>query len=196
MLTIEEDTTKGVHDIIWSACDAERYRMEGVQGYHDNCSENMHTALKAGFPYWEGIPDDWVPDPFNTFMNVAIDHHGGLDIREPTSEKGQYVVLRSNVDLILVMSSCPQDIEAVNGGMPTDCEYEILEKEAVGEAQITKIPSPVNALSTRPQRRIKVALSFDFDAISHWLEPAATPIITWRTIVLVYSQAKLAQFVF
>lgn len=149
--------------------------MEGVQGYHDKCSENMHTPLKAGFPYWEGIPDDWVPDLFNIFMNVAIDHHGGLDIREPTSENGQHVVLRSNVDLILVMSSCPQDIEAVNGGMPTDCEYEILEKEAVSEAQITKIPSPVNALSTRPQRRIKVALSFDFDAISHMLGTGCHP---------------------
>ncbi|RAO66653.1 uncharacterized protein BHQ10_002665 [Talaromyces amestolkiae] len=175
MLTIEEDTTKGVHDIIWSACDAERYRMQGVQGYHDNCSENMHTALKTGFPDWTGIPDDWVPDPFNIFMNVAIDHHGGLDIREPTSEKGQYVILRSNVDLILVMSSCPQDIEAVNGGMPTDCEYEILEKEAAGETQVAKILSPVKALSTRPQRRVKVALSFDFDAVSHWLGTGCHP---------------------
>uniref|UniRef100_A0A093USI2 Peptidoglycan deacetylase n=1 Tax=Talaromyces marneffei PM1 TaxID=1077442 RepID=A0A093USI2_TALMA len=178
MLTIEEDTTKGVHDIIWSTCDAERYRMQGVQGYHDNCSENMHTALKTGFPDWAGIPDNWVPDPFNTFMNVAIDHHGGLDIREPTSEKGQYIVLRSNADLILVMSSCPQDIEAVNGGMPTDCEYEILDtlsKEDSKEDQVAIIPAPTKTLSTRPQRRIKVALSFDFDAVSHWLGTGCHP---------------------
>lgn len=47
MLTLTEDTTKGVHDIIWSACDAERYRMQGYHGYHDNCTDNMH---KVGFP--------------------------------------------------------------------------------------------------------------------------------------------------
>lgn len=44
MLMLVEDTTKGVHDILWSACDAERYRMQGYDGYHDNCSDNMHQV--------------------------------------------------------------------------------------------------------------------------------------------------------
>lgn len=44
ILTLVEDTTKGVHDLIWSACDAERYHMQGVKGYHDNCSDNMHQV--------------------------------------------------------------------------------------------------------------------------------------------------------
>src|ERR1700709_587678 len=35
ILTLAEDTSKGVHDIIWSACDAERYHMQGFEGYHD-----------------------------------------------------------------------------------------------------------------------------------------------------------------
>ena len=47
MLTLTEDTTKGVHDIIWSACDAERYRMQGHDGYHGNCTDNMR---KLCFP--------------------------------------------------------------------------------------------------------------------------------------------------
>lgn len=44
MLTLTEDTTRGVHDIIWSACSAERYRMQGYDGYHDNCTDNMHKV--------------------------------------------------------------------------------------------------------------------------------------------------------
>jgi uncharacterized protein YcgI (DUF1989 family) len=44
ILTLVEDTTKGVHDMIWSACDTERYRMQGVEGYHDNCTDNMHKV--------------------------------------------------------------------------------------------------------------------------------------------------------
>lgn len=44
MVTLVEDTTKGVHDILWSACDAERYRMQGYDGYHDNCTDNMHKV--------------------------------------------------------------------------------------------------------------------------------------------------------
>ncbi|TVY39928.1 Peptidoglycan deacetylase [Lachnellula subtilissima] len=153
MLTLTEDTTRGVHDIIWSACDAERYRMQGYDGYHDNCTDNMHKLLreapKENFPDFH-ITDDWVPDPLNLFMNVAIDHRGQLDIRVPTSEKGQFVVLKAESDLIIVTSSCPQDMAPVNGGQPTDCDH-------------------------RRRRRVKVALSFDFDAVSHWLGTGCHP---------------------
>lgn len=48
MLTLTEDTTPGVHDMIWSACDAERYHMQGYDGYHDNCTDNMHKVSKLG----------------------------------------------------------------------------------------------------------------------------------------------------
>jgi uncharacterized protein YcgI (DUF1989 family) len=58
-------------------------------------------------------------------MNVAVDHRGGLDIRNPTSEKGQYVRFRVERDLVIVMSACPQDMAATNAGMPTDCEFQL-----------------------------------------------------------------------
>ncbi|KAH8806118.1 hypothetical protein F5884DRAFT_755664 [Xylogone sp. PMI_703] len=127
MLEVVKDTTPGTHDIIWSACDAERYRMQGYNGYHDNCSGNMHQALKENFPTVK-IADDWVPDPLNLFMNVVIDQQGGLDIQPPTSEKGQYIAMKAEADLVLVMSACPQDMAPVNGGQPTDCEYKILDE--------------------------------------------------------------------
>lgn len=161
MLTLVEDTSPGVHDIIWSACDAERYRMQGYQGHHDNCSENLHGVLAQKFPDF-GIAHDWTPDPLNLFMNVAIDHRGGLDIRAPLSEKGDYVVLKAETDLIVAMSCCPQDLAPVNGGGgPTDCEYEVL-----GDAVDT---SSVPRALTKTRPRVKVAFSFDFDAVSHWL---------------------------
>ena len=96
-------------------------------------------------------------------MNIPIDHHGHLDIRPPTSERGQYVVFRAEKDLLIVMSSCPQDLEPVNDGMPADCEYEVLGLDP----SISSV-----TLSTIPQvaaRKVKVALSVDFDAVSHWL---------------------------
>jgi uncharacterized protein YcgI (DUF1989 family)/peptidoglycan/xylan/chitin deacetylase (PgdA/CDA1 family) len=180
ILKVVEDTTRGVHDMIWSACDSERYHMQGFQGYHDNCTDNMHTALRNHASGIE-IADDWVPDPLNLFMNVAIDHHGTLDIRPPTSEQGQYVVLEAAADLLLVMSSCPQDMAPVNGGQPTDCEYEILnglssfvpKVTESASAVLTSIPKPL-ASTTRP-RRVKVCLSFDFDAVSHWLGTGCHP---------------------
>ncbi|KAF7560282.1 hypothetical protein G7046_g3863 [Stylonectria norvegica] len=168
ILTLTEDTTKGVHDLIWSACDAERYRMQGYEGYHDNCSDNMHKALKDNFPSFQ-IAEDWVPDPLNIFMNVAIDHHGGLDIKVPVSEKGQYVTFKAETDLLIVMSSCPQDLAPVNGGIPTDCEYQVSEEPAAPSPALTVVPSRA------PGRRVKVALSVDFDAVSHWLGTGCHP---------------------
>lgn len=170
ILKLIEDTTRGVHDIIWSACDTERYKMQGFEGYHDNCTDNMHAIMAQNFPHVK-IAADWVPDPLNLFMNVAIDHHGGLDIRTPTSEKGQYVVLQAEADLVLVMSSCPQDLAPVNGGMPTDCEYEIL--DAAGFAVQPGIPRALATATKKP--RVKVCLSFDFDAVSHWLGTGCHP---------------------
>lgn len=97
-------------------------------------------------------------------MNIPVDHRGGLDIRPPLSEAGQYVVFRAEKDLIIVISSCPQDIEAVNGDGPRDCEYQVSGEGASTESSLT-ILSP----STTPRHNIKIALSVDFDAVSHWL---------------------------
>ncbi|KAF4956726.1 hypothetical protein FSARC_11494 [Fusarium sarcochroum] len=125
ILTLVDDTTPGIHDLLFPACDAERYRMLGAVGYHDSCHDNMHKALKD-FPDIK-VTDDWAPGPLNLFMNVAVDHHGGLNVRAPTSDKGQYVILRAETDLVVVMSACPQDMVNVNADGPADCEYRVIE---------------------------------------------------------------------
>lgn len=104
-------------------------------------------------------------------MNVAIDHRGGLDIRTPTSEKGQYVSLKAETDLIIAMSCCPQDMAPVNGGMPTDCEYYISGDDSVPRnlSLPVKSMSPQGGLSNGRRWRAKIAFSVDFDAVSHWL---------------------------
>ncbi|KAF2095907.1 glycoside hydrolase/deacetylase [Rhizodiscina lignyota] len=172
MVTLIEDTTPGVHDMLWSACDSERYRMLGAQGWHDNCSHNLHTTLKTDHPAI-AIPDAWTPDPLNLFMNVPVNQRGGLDTQAPVSEKGQYVVFKAEVDVVIVMSACPQDMAPVNAGMPMDCEYQVL-STAAGSTSDTATSIPMQ-LSKKGGRRVKVALSFDFDAVSHWLGTGCHP---------------------
>ena len=169
VLKLTEDTTPGVHDLLWSACDTERYAMQGFVGYHDNCADNMHSALETSYPDFK-IAEKWVPDPLNLFMNVAIDHRGGLDIRPPVSERGQYVVLKAETDLIIVMSACPQDLAPVNAGMPTDCEYEVF-----GDSSAVLESTTISYALTKPRPKVKVCLSFDFDAVSHWLGTGCHP---------------------
>lgn len=46
MFTLVEDTTTGIHDMLFGCCDRFRYHQLGVGDYeHMSCSENMHVQL-------------------------------------------------------------------------------------------------------------------------------------------------------
>ncbi|BBP58628.1 urea carboxylase-associated family protein [Pseudomonas sp. St316] len=121
LLTLVEDTSPGVHDTLVAACDASRYRQLGVLGHHDNCHENLTSALAA-----LDLQVDGVPSPLNLFMNVPITAGGDIQFAEPVSQPGQYVSLRAEMQLIIVLSACPQDITAVNGLMPMDVHFAVM----------------------------------------------------------------------
>jgi uncharacterized protein YcgI (DUF1989 family) len=50
---------------------------------------------------------------------------GTLAFVRPTSEAGQYVSLRAEMDLIVVFSACPQDMIPVNDMKSTDAHFTI-----------------------------------------------------------------------
>jgi uncharacterized protein YcgI (DUF1989 family) len=122
MLTIVEDTSPGVHDTLVAACDAERYRQLGHVGHHDNCHDNYVQALGE-----LGYDADAVPAPLNLFMNVPWDEEGGLAFAAPVCAPGDAVVLRAEMDVIVVLSACPQDLIPVNGSLqrPTHVDVEL-----------------------------------------------------------------------
>ncbi len=67
-----------------------------------------------------GIAADQVPDPINWFMNVGIKGRGEIEIREPLSERNDYVVLVARMDAIVAVTACSQADDATNGNNPTD----------------------------------------------------------------------------
>ncbi|CAM1503625.1 Fc.00g012160.m01.CDS01 [Cosmosporella sp. VM-42] len=121
MLTVVADTTPGVHDTLISACDTTRYAQLGVNGYHANCADNFHGALQK-----VGVRVQSVPSPLNLFMNVPVAPDGSLQFARPVSEPGQFITLRADVDLVLVMSSCPQDMTPVNGVSCTEIHFRVI----------------------------------------------------------------------
>ncbi|MGX1786558.1 DUF1989 domain-containing protein [Bosea sp. NPDC055332] len=120
MLTVVEDTTPGIHDMLIAACDEHRYRQLGAHGHHDSCTDNLKAALAA-----LGIAVPLTPSPLNLFMNVPVRADGSLAFEAPVSEPGQHIVLRAEMDLIIVFSACPQDMVPVNAMHPTDAHYQI-----------------------------------------------------------------------
>ena len=114
MLRLEEDNV-GRHDMLMPLCDGRRYLDYYGLPDHPNCRDSLTTALKD----W-GITYDKLPDPINFFMQVSILRQGGLEIREPLSEAGDYVVLRALTDLVVGVAASPDDCSARNGRNPTD----------------------------------------------------------------------------
>jgi len=122
ILTLIEDTAKCVHDTLIAACDRHRYRLLGVEEYHDNCADNLSAAM-AGL----GLSEPLTPSPLNLFMNIPWTPDGGLAFEAPVSEPGSYVALRAEMDLVIAFSACPQDILPINGRAcrPTEAHFQI-----------------------------------------------------------------------
>ena len=120
--TFEEDTSPGVHDTIIAACDAHRYTLLGCAEYHENCTDNLRAAMRA-----IGIVDHETPSPLNMWMNIPVTPQGETSWGEPVSAPGDHVVLRAEIDCIVAMSNCPQDILPVNKGTLAETAYEIID---------------------------------------------------------------------
>jgi len=110
MLTVVEDTSPGVHDLLLSACDHERCRLLGFDGPHRTCVDNLHEALAT-----LGLAPPHVPSPVNVFESVTIAPDGTLSIEPPTVAPGQWLTLRAEMDLVVAISACPMDIVPTNG---------------------------------------------------------------------------------
>lgn len=113
VLTLVDDTSPGRHDMLVPACDPARYRALGALGWHASCAENLRLAL-AG----TGIDVSAVPQPVNLFMDVPVTATGELVWRESPAGPGAAVTLRAELDCVMVVSACPQDLAPVNAGGP------------------------------------------------------------------------------
>lgn len=123
IVIMEEDTSPGRHDTLIAACDVYRYGLLGCTDYHDNCTDNLHAAMMR-----IGLEAPECPSPLNLWMNIPAAPDGSTSWGEPLSKPGDYVVLRAQMDCIVAMSACPQDILPINGAacQPTEAHYRIL----------------------------------------------------------------------
>ena len=117
MLEIIADTC-GRHDTLGGACSAEsntvRYALE--KRHMHSCRDNFLTAL-ARSDY--GISKRDLPSNINFFMNVPVTPAGQLTFADGISAPGRYVEMRANMDVIVLISNCPQLNNPCNAYNPT-----------------------------------------------------------------------------
>lgn len=123
MLRLVADTSPGRHDTLLCACNAAVYAELGCTTYHRSCEDNLHEALGA-----IGLSVPATPGPLNLFMNIPVAADGAIIREPPESQPGDSIELLAEMDLVLVLSACPQDITPINGlaRTPRDAHYRIL----------------------------------------------------------------------
>jgi len=120
MFTVVADTV-GVHDMLFPPCSTFLYEhVFGVEG-KTGCREHLAGALAP-----HGIGFAQVTDPFNVFMNTAIDDAGRMAIYRPQSAAGDHIDLRAEMDLIVAVSACAADVNACNGDACTRIAVDVL----------------------------------------------------------------------
>ena len=121
LLTIIADTC-GRHDTLGGACAAEsntvRYALEKFPMH--SCRDNFLYAL-ATEPIFNqlGMNKRDLPSNINFFMNVPVTESGDLTFSDGVSAPGKYVEMRAEMDVLVLISNCPQLNNPCNAYNPT-----------------------------------------------------------------------------
>ena len=120
MMTIVADTC-GRHDTLGGACAAEsnmvRYALE--KRYMHACRQSF---LKAIVECEHGMDKRDITSNINFFMNVPVTPEGALHFEDGVSAPGKYVELRAEMDVLALISNCPQLNNPCNAYNPTPIE--------------------------------------------------------------------------
>jgi uncharacterized protein len=109
-------TTCERHDTIGGACSQESNTLRyGFHTKHQHaCVENFLLAHS-----WRGMGKRDMTSNINWFMNVPVDDDGTLGIVDGISAPGLWLDLRAEMDVLVVISNCPQINNPCNGFDPT-----------------------------------------------------------------------------
>ena len=114
--------TVGRHDTLGGACAAEsntvRYALD-KRTMHA-CRDSYLLAVAQHDRLGLGKRD--LSHNINFFMNVPVTADGGLTFADGLSGPGQYVELRAAMDIIVLISNCPQLNNPCNAYNPTPLE--------------------------------------------------------------------------
>jgi urea carboxylase-associated protein 1 len=123
MMTIMA-TSCAYHDTIGGACSRESNSLR--YGHH---TANQHACvdnfLDAGLRHGLGKRD--LVSNINWFMNVPVGADGTLGIVDGISAPGLTVDLRAEIDVLVLISNCPQINNPCNGFDPTPIRLQVFD---------------------------------------------------------------------
>ena len=113
MMTINEDTG-GSHDTLYGCCSVEVDDIRFGKNNGRGCQGNFEFELAK-----HGLSEKDVVANVNFFMYVPVEASGDLAIAPGISKPTDYVDLRAEMDLLAVLSNCPEALNNAAGFKPT-----------------------------------------------------------------------------
>ncbi|MDF1764604.1 MAG: urea carboxylase-associated family protein [Oleibacter sp.] len=127
MLEIVADTC-GRHDTLGGACATEsntvRYSLE--KKCMHACRDSWMLAINENEEY--GLSKADITHNINFFMNVPVTPEGGLTFADGISDAGKYVELTAKMNILVLISNCPQLNNPCNAYNPTPIDVLVWDK--------------------------------------------------------------------
>ena len=111
----QHDTSAGC-----CSCESNAVRFGEQTKYQHACRENFILELSR-----HGLTKRDIVANLNFFMNVPIDPSGNFTVVDGISAPGNYVDIAAEIDVLFVISNCPQINNPCNGFNPTPIRVEI-----------------------------------------------------------------------
>ena len=109
MMTVVADTC-GRHDTIFGCCSFEIDEVRYGKTNPECCQRNFERELAK-----HGVGPEHIVPNVNFFMYVPIGPDGEARIEDALSKPGDYVDLRAEMDVLAVLSNCPEALNPATG---------------------------------------------------------------------------------
>ena len=122
ILTIVSDTVRRHNFALTPSSQRMFEKLYNWKGHHSSCFENLSNALDV-----YGVSPERIQGPFNIFMNASFDEHGGIAVNCQLSNKGDFIELRAERDLLRGLTA--YSTEGSNKGALKPIDFQIFSDE-------------------------------------------------------------------
>ena len=109
MMTVTADTC-GRHDTLFGCCSFEVDEVRYGKTNRECCQRNFERELAR-----RGVGVEHIVANVNFFMHVPVGPGGAARIADALSKPGDYVDLRAEMDVLAVLSNCPEELNPASG---------------------------------------------------------------------------------
>lgn len=140
LVSITADTC-GWHDTICGVSDADdiknKYGEHSFQDYHNNMYRSGRDSLLVEIGKW-GLGKRDLAANVNFFSKVVSNEHGDLEFINNHSKAGDFVDLRAEMNVLVILSSVPHVLDPAPGFAPKRVQLSVMRTPAPGPDDVCR----------------------------------------------------------